>query len=114
MLFGGTGKNFVNPAITGRVFLVISFGGAVASGWLAPSIPALIETGSAVPSLLDMFLGTGMLGCIGETSKLALIIGGVYLVVIYKTAIDDSADVKNYYDLTETCFGCLKELFFIG
>ena len=81
MLFGGTGKNFVNPAITGRVFLVISFGGAVASGWLAPSIPALIETGSAVPSLLDMFLGTGMLGCIGETSKLALIIGGVYLVV---------------------------------
>ena len=81
MLFGGTGKNFVNPAIAGRVFVVISFGGAVASGWLNPSIGAILPTSGQVPSLLDMFLGTGMLGCIGETSKLALIIGGVYLVI---------------------------------
>ena len=81
MLFGGTGKNFVNPAIAGRVFLVISFGGAVASGWLNPSIGAIMPTSGQVPSLLDMFLGTGMLGCIGETSKVALLIGGAYLVI---------------------------------
>ena len=30
---------------------------------------------------LDMFLGTGLAGCIGETCKLALLIGGVYLVM---------------------------------
>lgn len=80
MLFGGTGKNFVNPAIAGRVFLTISFS-AVSSGWLATAIPAIIETNNAVPSLLDMFIGTGITGCIGETSKVALILGGLYLVI---------------------------------
>jgi len=81
MLFGGTGKNFVTPAIAGRLFIVISFGAAVGSGWLTPSIPAIVSTNGSVPSLVDLFLGTGVMGCIGETSKLALIIGGAYLVI---------------------------------
>ena len=94
MLFGGTGKNIVNPAITGRVFAFIAFQSMMVSGWVAPTISALdgsVTTGATQltsilggngysVSLLDMFLGTGMAGCIGETCKLALLIGGIYLV----------------------------------
>ena len=95
MLFGGTGKNIVNPAITGRIFAFIAFQSMMVSGWVAPTISALdgsVTTGATQltsilggngysVSLLDMFLGTGMAGCIGETCKLALLIGGIYLVV---------------------------------
>ena len=103
MLFGGTGKNIVNPAITGRVFAFIAFQSVMVSGWIAPSIGAIspvaatgasgaVSTGATEltsmlggnelsVSLLDLFLGTGVAGSIGETCKLALLIGGVYLVV---------------------------------
>lgn len=103
MLFGGTGKNIVNPAITGRVFAFIAFQSVMVSGWLAPSIGAIspvVTTGASGTvstgateltsmlgggelsvSLLDLFLGTGVAGSIGETCKLALLLGGVYLVV---------------------------------
>lgn len=95
MLFGGTGKNIVNPAITGRVFAFIAFQSAMVSGWVAPTIGALngdvVSGATQLTSMLngngyqlslaDMFLGTGMAGCIGETCKLALIVGGIYLVV---------------------------------
>ena len=93
MLFGGTGKNVVNPAVTGRVFMFISFQWAV-GGWALPNIGSIygntvVTSATAVPTvagglipdipLLDMLLGTGMQGCIGETCKIALIIGGVFL-----------------------------------
>lgn len=103
MLFGGTGKNLVNPAITGRVFAFIAFQSVMVSGWLAPSIGAIspvaasgasgsVSTGATqltsmlggnglTVSDLDLFLGTGVAGCIGETCKLALLIGGIYLVI---------------------------------
>lgn len=103
MLFGGTGKNLVNPAITGRVFAFIAFQSVMVSGWIAPSICAIsptvasgatgtVSTGATqltsmlngnglTVSALDLFLGTGVAGCIGETCKLALLIGGIYLVV---------------------------------
>ncbi len=94
MLFGGTGKNLVNPASTGRVFMAISF--AAVSTYTAANIPALnFESGiftdatnlswllSAYPetkvTVLDLFLGTGVAGCIGETCKLAIIVGYIYL-----------------------------------
>lgn len=99
MLFGGTGKNIVNPAIAGRVFVFISFQSVMISGWAVPTIGALSGAeilSGATPltaflgaggsyeamgvSYLDLFLGTGVMGCIGETCKLALLIGGVYLV----------------------------------
>ena len=95
MLFGGTGKNIVNPAICGRVFIFISFQWAVGA-WLVPNIGSIygapvVTSATAVVNvaentvppfaLLDMLLGTGMQGCIGETCKLALIAGGVYLAV---------------------------------
>ena len=96
MLFGGTGKNLVNPAAAGRVFMAISF--AAVSTYTAANIPALnFESGiftdstnlswllSAYPetkvTVLDLFLGTGVAGCIGETCKAAILLGYVYLAI---------------------------------
>lgn len=96
MLFGGTGKNLVNPAVTGRIFIFMSFQ-AVVGAWVIPSIApisgATVSTGATVleaitkgstPSLsnIDLLLGAGVAGCIGETCKVALILGGVYLAVM--------------------------------
>ncbi len=91
-LFGGIGQNFANPAITARVILLVSFSGQMTT-WAEPffyrSSGADIVTGatpltqlgtSDLPSLLDMFLGVRG-GCMGETCILALLIGGVYLVI---------------------------------
>ena len=91
-LFGGLGKNIVNPAIASRVFMLLTFGavGAVA-------LPTVVEITSGAtplaalnqgaeiaaeqaPSLLDLFLGLHG-GAIGETCALALLVGGIYLVV---------------------------------
>ncbi len=94
MLFGGTGKNVVNPALAGRIFLFISF--AAMTQYPAPNFGVLggssaLTTGAtsltsglggeATLSPLNLFLGTGVAGCIGETCKLALLLGGVYLCV---------------------------------
>lgn len=97
MLFGGTGKNLVNPAATGRVIMFLSFslttyvaanfypisldselftGATNLSGWLLGG-----EGASGHMEWIDLFLGTGLAGCIGETCKLALIIGYLYLVI---------------------------------
>jgi electron transport complex protein RnfD len=95
MLFGGTGKNIVNPAITGRIFVFIAFQSVMISGYVLPKIGAINSNqilagatpltsllgGGNTLSNLDLFLGTGLAGCIGETSKLALLIGGIYLVI---------------------------------
>jgi len=95
MLFGGTGKNVVNPAVTGRVFAFISFLGIMTSGWIQPnfgSVSGEVVSGATVltdllngvkPNIsnLDLFLGTGVTGCIGETCKVAILAGFIYLVV---------------------------------
>lgn len=89
MIFGGTGRNLFNPAIAGRIFVFISFlsvmtkfetlpGGAELMG--ATPLANLLADGSAGVSNLDLFLGRGVAGCIGETCKAALIAGGIYLV----------------------------------
>ena len=90
-LFGGLGCNFANPAITGRVFLLICFTGSLAGGAVPKlsSAPELVSgatplsvmaKGGELPSLLDMFLGLRG-GALGETCIAALLIGFVYLVV---------------------------------
>lgn len=82
-LFGGLGKNFMNPALGGRVFLLLSFGGAMTSyavdGVTGATPLAQLDSGAAV-SLVRMFTGHagGVLGC----STFALLIGGLYLWVI--------------------------------
>ena len=93
MCFGGLGHNFMNPALAGRAFLMASWP-ALMTRFVSPFTKLeLLSTAdvvtSATPlssefagnvSVWDMFLGnTG--GCIGETSALALLIGGVYLLI---------------------------------
>ncbi|MGN0688636.1 MAG: RnfABCDGE type electron transport complex subunit D [Oscillospiraceae bacterium] len=88
MLFGGIGQNFANPAITARIVLMLSFSSAM-TAWVQPfsykqGVDAVTAAtplaGGTLPSLTDMLLGNRP-GCIGETCALALIIGGVYLMI---------------------------------
>ena len=96
--FGGIGGNFLNPALAARAFLMLSWPTAMTS-WTMPvdavstvtPLAAINEAGAGVPSpYLDMFLGN-VGGCIGETSALALLIGGIYLVA--RRVIDPSIPV---------------------
>ena len=97
MLFGGTGKNIVNPAIAGRIFVFLSFGIVAANGFAEPIVngsgdfmntvtagatplATMLMTGTSSVSNLDLFLGN-VAGTIGETSALALLVGGIYLVI---------------------------------
>lgn len=90
-LFGGIGKNIMNPALAARVFLMLAWTDGMTQYPVAydRTFDAVV---SATPlpvihggrwwsfHLLDLFLGkTG--GCIGEISTLMLLIGGVYLLV---------------------------------
>ena len=85
-LFGGLGCNFANPAITGRVFMLVAFS-AVAGG-ANPTIVDITTTATPLEQLakgeslelMDLFLGLHG-GAIGETCILALIVGFVYLLV---------------------------------
>ena len=104
-LFGGLGKNFLNPALAGRAFLMLCYPVAMttwakAGVWapLGMSVPqeTLDAITGATPlsadfmhsaehampkvSLMDMFIGN-IGGTIGEISALMLIIGGIYLIV---------------------------------
>ncbi|MBQ9098938.1 MAG: RnfABCDGE type electron transport complex subunit D [Clostridia bacterium] len=85
-LFGGIGKNFVNPALAARVFLFLSWPDKMAA-FPAPFDRAVVDAvASATPrsgaavSLMDLFLGKCG-GSIGEISVLLLLIGGIYLMV---------------------------------
>ena len=85
-LCGGLGQNIFNPALAARAFLMLIFpvgltrfegldGVTSATPLHHMVMPALPEE-----SLMDMFLGKCP-GCIGEISALALLLGGVYLVI---------------------------------
>ena len=95
-LFGGLGQNFMNPALAGRCFLMLSFSGAMTSFVIAKGnviwggMQAIDGISSATPlmlvkengyfDLLKMFLGNTA-GTIGETSALAILIGAAYLLI---------------------------------
>ena len=79
--FGGLGKNFINPALAGRCFLLISFGSAMSSYQVVDGVTtatpvAQLLAGESV-NVTSMFLGTGS-GVIGS-SALALLVGGLVL-----------------------------------
>ena len=82
-LFGGIGKNLVNPAITARVFMLIAFSTLATPAFPKGTVDAVASatplTAEELPAMLDLFLGKHG-GAIGETSILALVIGGVYLL----------------------------------
>ena len=93
-IFGGTGKNFLNPALTGRAFLYFAYpaqlsGDAVwtavdgYSGATALGIAALNGLEGVVSSgitWMDAFFGS-VPGSVGETSTLAILIGGFFLLL---------------------------------
>ena len=86
--FGGLGYNFANPAIAAKVMLLIAFsdvaGGAMTSfSELESGATPLAILGGAegtLPSMLDMLLGNRG-GAIGETCAIALLLGGIYLII---------------------------------
>ncbi len=107
MLYGGLGKNIVNPAVAARVFLFICYSKAMAT-WVEP-ITAVGENASSLPlfanvdvvsaatpltylkdanqitslmgrySIMELFVGN-IGGCIGETCSILLILGGIFLL----------------------------------
>ena len=84
-LFGGIGCNPVNPAITARVFMLISFGTMAVAAFpkadtVSSATPLVDMAAGKTPKLIDLLLGNHG-GAIGEVCAIALIIGGVYLIV---------------------------------
>ena len=81
-LFGGLGQNFMNPALGARCFLLISFTGRMTVftyDAVTTATPlASLKAGESV-DVMSMFLGT-IPGTIGETSAVALLIGGLFLL----------------------------------
>ena len=89
-LFGGIGKNLVNPAITARIVLFISFATEMTTWPLprmnqtadvltGPTPLGVIAEGGQLPTNMEMLLGY-IGGSMGEVSAIALIIGGLFLV----------------------------------
>lgn len=116
MLFGGLGKNFMNPALAGRAFLMASWPGLMTSwtavgaklplfGSLSADDVAAISTatplaamkGGQLPTegIPDLLLGQ-VGGCLGEASALALLAGGLYL--LYRKVI--TVNIPAAYILT--------------
>lgn len=93
-LYGGIGKNIVNPAITARIVMFISFATEMTT-WPLPKMAAdttstatplgvlgaISEgaTGVELPSNMDLFLGF-VGGSLGEVSAIALLLGGLFLI----------------------------------
>ena len=82
-LYGGLGQNFMNPALAARCFLLISFTGRMTTFAVdgvsgATPLAMLKETGKTV-DLSNLFIGN-IMGTIGETSAIALLIGAAYLL----------------------------------
>lgn len=89
-MFGGIGSNFMNPALAARAILFVSWSSLMTS---YPATQFMTDvTSSATPlnllgkgtvegvNLMDLFLGN-VPGVLGETCKLALLLGGVYLIL---------------------------------
>ncbi len=98
-IFGGTGRNFLNPALAGRAFLFFAYPGQISgdlvwtaadgfsgatplSQWAVSGQTALLNnvTGGAI-SWMDAFIGN-IPGSIGEVSTVAILIGGAFLVAM--------------------------------
>lgn len=80
-LFGGIGKNLVNPAITARVFMLVAFGSLATPAFPVDTVAGATPlTADKMPSLMTLFLGHHG-GAIGETCAATLLLGGIYLLV---------------------------------
>lgn len=83
LLFGGLGQNFMNPALAGRCFLLISFPAIMTNfqydAFTSATPLAELKAGGSV-NILDMVIGTTG-GTIGETSAIAILLGACFLLV---------------------------------
>ncbi len=101
-LFGGTGRNLFNPALVGRCFLALGYPAAMTANWIKPGegfagrllqyvdashvdaissvTPLVSAKQGALASLPDLFFGH-VSGSVGETSALAILAGGLFLVL---------------------------------
>ena len=94
-LYGGLGKNFVNPALAARCFMMISWAGCMTAfvnptgvDAVSTATPLAIIKGVSegnLPTLTQAFLGAKA-GCIGETSGAMLLLGFLYL--LFKRVVD--------------------------
>jgi electron transport complex protein RnfD len=91
IIFGGMGMNLFNPAMVGRAFVMISFAGALAASGFEDVRSAVDAISQATPMnaykmngvvtpMTHLFWGTTN-GSLGETSALACLLGGLYLVI---------------------------------
>ncbi|MDO8488916.1 MAG: RnfABCDGE type electron transport complex subunit D [Candidatus Omnitrophota bacterium] len=91
-VFGGTGRNIFNPSIVGRVFLTIAFPKIMTLNWPLPSIVtgtdavtgatplALFKSQSILSSYNNLLFGF-CAGSAGETFRIGLIAGGLFLIL---------------------------------
>ena len=109
-LFGGTGRNLFNPALVGRVFLALAYPKTLADSWLyarpgtfkdvlpldidaisaatqsavdvlTSATPLVAAKNGVIIPLWNLFFGT-VSGSAGETSALAILLGGLFLVFV--------------------------------
>lgn len=91
-VFGGTGMNILNPALTARAFLFFAYPSKMSGDlvWIAekadaytgatPLAIAATNNTTSLPSFMDMFYGF-VPGSIGETSTLAILLGAIFLII---------------------------------
>jgi Na+-transporting NADH:ubiquinone oxidoreductase subunit B/electron transport complex protein RnfD len=101
-LFGGTGRNIFNPALVGRCFLALAYPAAMSGNWISAgsgltgrlfqyisalnvdavstATPLVLAKQGNLIGLSNMFFGNTT-GSIGETSAIAIILGGVFLLL---------------------------------
>ncbi len=88
-LYGGLGKNFMNPALAARCFMLVAWAGVMTTfqAPLADAVSSATPLGilkgtseGMLPGIMDALFGNKA-GCIGETSGFALLIGFLYLLI---------------------------------
>jgi Na+-transporting NADH:ubiquinone oxidoreductase subunit B len=93
-VFGGTGKNFLNPALTGRAFLFFAYPAQMSGDMVWTSVDgyaAATTLSTAAAGGIDLVIANGLSwwnafiglehGSMGETSVLAIFIGGAFLLL---------------------------------
>ncbi len=101
-VFGGTGRNIFNPAIVGRVFLTIAFPNIMTMNWQMPFNKGLggfvhfqnivdavtratplvmLKNQGVITPYMDLLFGQSA-GCIGETFRIGIILGGLFLIAM--------------------------------
>ncbi len=91
-IYGGFGRNIFNPAITGRLFIYITFPTIMTGGWMLPgnfgtlmsdtvsgATPLEVLRTGSLPPLTDLLTGIRM-GAIGESAVILIVLAAVYLV----------------------------------